>query len=97
MTLSEMLAKLSVVSSWPWQERYNDRWDYISAGLLPEPDFGIVKIVSIDGRFNINIKVLTESEKATKQHYGAIDAEIVNTILPKILAHEVKKADPWER
>lgn len=96
LSLPQVLSRLQEISPWSWIDRENDRWgDYISAGALPDPDYGIVKIIEDEGRYVIN--VVLESERADgASSFAEVRDAIFKHLLPALGAREIATTDLYE-
>jgi hypothetical protein len=101
LSLQQMHARLNEVGPWRWIERENDNWgDYIVARVLPDPDYGVVKIFynPEDAELGNNVvNVSLESDQSDAKTRFASAREILFTrVLPSVGAREMVETGDYE-
>lgn len=92
MLLRALLARLNERGPWRWIERENEGWgDYISARALPDPDYGIIKILYEDGCYIVNFNLEAEPEKLDE-----VCDTLFTYLLPGVGAMKLTETDSYE-
>ncbi len=97
LSMPEILKKLKRLGPWRWIERDNDNWgEYVSARALEEPhDHGMVKLISDEGRYIINV-YLRSRQPGAQPEFEAVREIIFKRVLPAIKASDIQKTDDIE-
>lgn len=100
--LMQMLALLNELGPWKWTERDSDRWgEYISSGVLRQPQRGIAKILidrgnqASDAHFVIQV-VLESDQPDANAVFDDIERTILDRILPALKATDVIATETLE-
>ncbi len=97
LSMAEILERLNDLGPWQWIERDNDYWgEYISARALRDPhDHGMVKLISDEGRYIINV-YLRSKQPGAGAEFAAVRDIVFQRVLPALDASDILKTDDIE-
>ncbi len=95
-TLAEMLAQFNNLGPWEWINRDNDSWGaYISARVLGEPHWGMVKVIPEHDKFALNVTLRSDARKARKL-FDEVRVRLVEQFLPAIDARAITDTQHYD-
>ncbi len=95
-SMAEVFERLDNLGPWRWIERDNDNWgEYISARALPDPHNGMVKLISDEGRYIINV-YLRSNQPGAGAEFAAVRDIVFQRVLPALDASDILKTDDIE-
>ncbi len=96
LSMAEILERLNDLGPWQWIERDNDYWgEYISARVLPDPHDGMVKLISDEGSYIINVYLRSKQPDAGAE-FAAVRDIVFQRVLPALDASDILKTDDIE-
>lgn len=96
LTLAQMLPRLNATGPWRWIERANDNWgDYLVARVLPDPDYGVMKIFADEQRFVADVALESKTADADAR-FAPVRAILLARVLPALGARDVAPAEHRE-
>jgi hypothetical protein len=96
LSMVEVFERLNDLGPWEWIERDNDNWgEYVSARALRDPHDGMVKLISDEGRYIINVYLRSNQPDASTE-FAAVRDIIFQQVLPALDASDILKTDDLE-
>lgn len=96
LSLSEIRTRLNAIGPWKWIERDNDRLgEYISAGVMRAPDFGIVKIFVEPDHYALNVRLESDFDDA-EECFAKVRDILMHKSLPAIEASNIRDVDTYD-
>ncbi len=95
-SLAEIRSVFNTLGPWNWVDRDNDRFgEYISAGALHDPDWGVVKIFVEPDHYALNVRLESDRDDADES-FAKVRDVLMRTLLPAIEAGNIRDTDTYE-